>query len=72
MPMSEFAQFTMVGKQLYCHRPQGWLECCVKEAKERLPQIHDKTCGENEISLCRKVQRQGYYWPSIKADAVRS
>lgn len=40
------------------------------EAQEKLREIHKKTCGENDITLYRRVQRQGCYWPTMKNDAA--
>ncbi|KAH7838883.1 hypothetical protein Vadar_032240 [Vaccinium darrowii] len=72
VPLAELAQFTMLGRKLYFRGPQGWLARCIglEEAKAKLRQIHDATCGENDISLYQRVQRQGYYWPSMKTDAA--
>ncbi|KAG5524128.1 hypothetical protein RHGRI_030950 [Rhododendron griersonianum] len=73
LPIAEVAQFTVLRGELYYRGPQGWIARCVGlgEVKTKLRQIHDKTCGENEISLYRRVQRQGYYWPSMKEDAAK-
>ena len=32
--------------------------------------MHDSTCGvEHVVSLYRRLQRKGYYWPEMKKDA---
>uniref|UniRef100_A0A2N9I2Z5 Uncharacterized protein n=1 Tax=Fagus sylvatica TaxID=28930 RepID=A0A2N9I2Z5_FAGSY len=53
--------------------PGGVLARCIslEEAKERLPKIHETTCGDGgAISLYRRLQRLGYFWPSMSAEAA--
>uniref|UniRef100_A0A2N9GEB1 Integrase catalytic domain-containing protein n=1 Tax=Fagus sylvatica TaxID=28930 RepID=A0A2N9GEB1_FAGSY len=41
--------------------------CLSKKAKEKLPDVHEKTCGDGgAISLYRRLQRLGYFWPNMK------
>ena len=43
----------------------------LEEAKERLPEVHEKTCGDGgAISLYRRLQRLGYFWPNMSAEAA--
>ena len=40
-----------------------------EEAQKKLKEVHDKTCGScKEINLYRKLQRTGFYWPSMGKD----
>uniref|UniRef100_A0A2N9FRF5 Uncharacterized protein n=1 Tax=Fagus sylvatica TaxID=28930 RepID=A0A2N9FRF5_FAGSY len=53
--------------------PGGVLARCIslEEAKERLPEVHEKTCGDGgAISLYRRLQRLGYFWPNMSAEAA--
>uniref|UniRef100_A0A2N9ID84 Integrase catalytic domain-containing protein n=1 Tax=Fagus sylvatica TaxID=28930 RepID=A0A2N9ID84_FAGSY len=53
--------------------PGGVLARCIslEEAKERLPKIHETTCGDGgAVSLYRRLQRLGYFWPSMSAEAA--
>uniref|UniRef100_A0A2N9I468 Uncharacterized protein n=1 Tax=Fagus sylvatica TaxID=28930 RepID=A0A2N9I468_FAGSY len=43
----------------------------IEEAKEKLPEVHEKTCGDGgAISLYRRLQRLGYFWPNMSAEAA--
>lgn len=57
LPIAEVAQFTILRSELYYRGPKAWLTRCIGpgEAEKKLRQIHDKTCGENEISLYRRI-----------------
>ena len=49
----------------------GVLSRCVRQekAQKKLKEVHDKTCEScKEINLYRKLQRAGFYWPSIGKD----
>ena len=50
----------------------GVLGQCIEgnEAKESLMEVLEKTCGTGDGSLYLRVQRQGYYWPSMAKDAA--
>uniref|UniRef100_A0A2N9EI75 Uncharacterized protein n=1 Tax=Fagus sylvatica TaxID=28930 RepID=A0A2N9EI75_FAGSY len=53
--------------------PGGILARCIsiQEAKRKLIEIHEKTCeGGGEISLYRRLQRLGYYWPNMSREAA--
>ena len=61
--------YTLVRGELYHRMPGGVLSRCVgqEKAQRKLKQVHDKTCGE--VSLYRRLQRAGFYWPSKGKDA---
>ena len=43
----------------------------LEEVKEKLPKVHEKTCGDGEaVSLYRRLQRLGYFWPNMSAEAA--
>lgn len=49
--------------QLYCRGSGGVLARAIseEEAREELERIHSSTCADNDVSLYRRLQRQGYY-----------
>ena len=64
--------YTLVRGGLYRRMPGGVLSRCVgqEEAQRKLKEVHDKTCGScGEVSLYRRLQRAGFYWPSMGKDA---
>ena len=64
--------YALVKEELYRRMPGGILSRCVgqEEAQRKLTEIHDKTCGScGEVSLYRRLQRAGFYWPSMGKDA---
>ena len=64
--------YALVKEKLYRRMPGGILSRCVgqEEAQRKLKEIHDKTCGScGEVSLYRRLQRAGFYWPSMGKDA---
>ena len=59
--------YAMVRGELY----RRMLSRCVgqEEAQRKLKEVHDKTCGScGEVSLYCKLQRAGFYWPSMGKD----
>lgn len=40
------------------------------EAKEELEHIHYSTYADNDISLYKHMQKQGYYWPDMAKDSA--
>ena len=69
--------YALVKGELYHRMPGGVLSRCVgrAEAQRKLKDVHDKTCGScGEVSLYRRLQRVGFYWPSIgkEADQVQT
>ena len=60
--------YAMVRGELY----RRMLSRCVgqEEAQRKLKEVHDKTCGScGEVNLYCKLQRVGFYWPSMGKDA---
>ena len=58
--------------ELYHRMLRGILSRCVghQEARRKLKEVHGRTyrfCGE--INLYRKLQRAGFFWPSMGKDA---
>uniref|UniRef100_A0A2N9F794 RNA-directed DNA polymerase n=1 Tax=Fagus sylvatica TaxID=28930 RepID=A0A2N9F794_FAGSY len=71
--LKEIKDYTLISGDLYRRLPGGVLARCIslKEAKERLPEVHEKTCGDGgAISLYRRLQRLGYFWPNMSAEAA--
>ena len=64
--------YTLMKGELYRKMPGGMLSRCVgrEEAQRKFKKAHGKTCGfYSEISLCRRLQRAGFYWPCMGKDA---
>jgi ribonuclease HI len=71
--LREIKDYTLISGDLYRRLPGGVLARCVslEEARERLPKIHETTCGDGgTISLYRRLQRLGYFWPNMSAEAA--
>uniref|UniRef100_A0A2N9H7S0 RNA-directed DNA polymerase n=1 Tax=Fagus sylvatica TaxID=28930 RepID=A0A2N9H7S0_FAGSY len=71
--LREIKDYTLISGDLYRRLPGGVLARCIslEEAKERLPKIHETTCGDGgAVSLYRRLQRLGYFWPSMSAEAA--
>ena len=66
-------EYTLIKDQLYIRLLGGILARYLgkKEATKRLLDVHAKTCGHGKsISLYRRLQRVGYYWPSMHQEAA--
>ncbi|KAK9932280.1 hypothetical protein M0R45_019525 [Rubus argutus] len=64
--------YVILHEELYIRLSGGILARCIceKEARQRLHEVHEATCGlEQVISLYRRLQRKGYYWPKMKEQA---
>jgi len=64
--------YTLVKGELYRKMPGGILSRCVgqEKAQRKLKEVHDITYGFcEEIRLYRRLQRAGFYWPSMGKDA---
>ena len=62
--------------QGYYHRsPSGILQRCISvaEGQELLREIHSGACGHHAAprALVGNAFRQGFYWPTVVADATR-
>ncbi|XP_028066827.1 uncharacterized protein LOC114269663 [Camellia sinensis] len=68
LTMAKLTQFIIIEGELYFRGGTGFLARCVgqQEASFRLQQIHEKSYGDGDISLYRRIQKQGYYWPEIE------
>ena len=69
--------YAMVRGELYRRMLGGVSSRCVGwvEAQKKLKDVHNKTYGSyEEVSLYRKLQRAGFYWPSMgkEADQVQT
>ncbi|XP_059650277.1 uncharacterized protein LOC132296047 [Cornus florida] len=63
VPLSELKNFALYFGVLYFRAPGGTLARCIgeEEAGKVLDEIHRHTCGDNSLSLYRRIQGQGYY-----------
>uniref|UniRef100_A0A2N9GBA7 Integrase catalytic domain-containing protein n=1 Tax=Fagus sylvatica TaxID=28930 RepID=A0A2N9GBA7_FAGSY len=71
--LREIKDYTLISRDLYRRLPEGVLAWCIsiEEAKEKLLEVHEKTCGDRGIvSLYRRLQRLGYFWPNMSAKAA--
>jgi transposase InsO family protein len=61
--------------ELYHHSPSGILQRCISitEGQELLQEIHSGACGHHAAprALVGNAFRQGFYWPTVVADATR-
>ena len=71
--MYQIPRYTIVEGRLYRRGYSMPLLRCVTppEAKKILEEIHEGFCGDHTggHSLSKKIIRQGYFWPTIKADS---
>jgi ribonuclease HI len=62
-------------KELYHRSPSGILQRCISDAEgqELLQEIHSGACGHHAAlrALVGNALRQGFYWPTVVADATR-
>jgi ribonuclease HI len=69
--------FVLLGdeKELYHRSPSGILQRCISiaEGQELLQEIHSGACGHHAAPrvLVGNAFRQGFYWPTVVADATR-
>jgi len=71
--IKELKDYTLIEGELYRRLPGGVLSRCIseKEGKMRLGELHSQACGITEkISLYRRIQHMGYYWPNMNRDVV--
>ena len=69
----ELRDYTLIEGELYRRLPGGILSKCIneKEGKLRLEELHTQAYGIIEkISLYRRMQRMGYYWPNMNKEAA--
>ncbi|KAJ9542676.1 hypothetical protein OSB04_029182 [Centaurea solstitialis] len=73
---SKASRYTIFEDQLYRRSTTGLLLRCVtnKTQIDRiLQEMHDGECGNHAggRSLANRISRQGYYWPTLREDAIR-
>ncbi|CAL9017729.1 unnamed protein product [Prunus brigantina] len=71
--IKDLKDYVIIFGELYRRLPGGVLTRCVgvAEARKRLQEVHNATCSlEPIISLYRRLQRKGYYWPEMKKQAA--
>ncbi|XP_057969549.1 uncharacterized protein LOC131158704 [Malania oleifera] len=70
----EAARYTLIGQELYRRSlTLSYLRCLNnEEGKYVLREIHKGVCGNHfaNRALAHKAIRQGFYWPTIKKDAL--
>uniref|UniRef100_A0A2N9HFT2 RNA-directed DNA polymerase n=1 Tax=Fagus sylvatica TaxID=28930 RepID=A0A2N9HFT2_FAGSY len=65
--------FILISGDLYRRLPGGILARCVslQEGTKKLQEVHEKSCElEGGVSLYRRLQRLGYFWPDMSKEAA--
>jgi ribonuclease HI len=65
--------YVLIAGDLYRRLPGGVLARCVnlQEAAKKLIEVHEKCCELRDgVSLYRRLQRLGYFWPSMSKEAA--
>ncbi|XP_075645407.1 uncharacterized protein LOC142616433 [Castanea sativa] len=65
--------YALMAGELYKKLPGGVLARCLSpgEFAKRLKEVHEKSCGAtSSVSLHRRLQRLGYYWPEMSKQAA--
>ena len=69
--IKELKDYTLIERELYRRLPGAILSRCISEEKGKLglEELHSQAyrVAEN-ISLYRRMQRMGYYWPSMNKE----
>ncbi|CAL9019486.1 unnamed protein product [Prunus brigantina] len=71
--IKELKDYAIIFGELYRRLPGGILTRCIGtiEAQVKLQEVHEVTCNlEPIISLYRRLQRKGYYWPEMRKQAA--
>ena len=71
--IKELKVYTLIEGELYRRLPGGILSKCIneKEGKLKLEELHSQVCRVVEkISLYRRMQNMGYYWPDMSKEAA--
>ena len=69
----ELKEYALIEGELYRRLLGGILSKCIneKEGKLRLEKLHTQVYEIAEkISLYRRMQRMGYYWPNMNKEAA--
>jgi hypothetical protein len=65
--------YVLIAGDLYHRLPGGVLARCVslREATKKLTEVHEKSCEFRDgVSLYRRLQRLGYFWPNMSKEAA--
>ncbi|KAJ9555927.1 hypothetical protein OSB04_010541 [Centaurea solstitialis] len=70
------SRYTIVENQLYRRSTSGLILRCISNPSQKskiLQEMHDGECGNHSggRSLANRISRQGYYWPTLREDAIR-
>ena len=71
--LRESKDYTLMFGDLYRRLAGGVVARCINmdKAKKRLLKVHEKTCGDGgTISLYRRLQQLGYFWPSMSTEVA--
>ena len=71
--LREIKDYTLISGELYRRLLGRVLARCIslEKVKEKLLEVHEKTCGDRgAVSLYRRLQRLGYFWPNMNAEAA--
>ncbi|KAG5562371.1 hypothetical protein RHGRI_005194 [Rhododendron griersonianum] len=70
--LSNLKHFTIYQGVLYYRGSGGLLARCIgeEEVKVKVQEVHERSCGTEDASLYRRLQCQGYYWPTMATDAA--
>ena len=67
-------RFFLINEQLFKRSLNGlYLKCLTTEQDQNvLAELHERICGNHpgDITLAHRAHTQGYYWPTMKSDAV--
>jgi ribonuclease HI len=65
--------YVLIAGDLYRRLPGGVLARCVslQEVAKKLTEVHERCCELRDgVSLYRRLQRLGYFWPSMSKEAA--
>ncbi|KAJ9542262.1 hypothetical protein OSB04_028768 [Centaurea solstitialis] len=70
------SRYTIFEGRLYRKSTSGLILRCItsqKHMNQILHEMHDGECGNHSggRSLANRISRQGYYWPTLREDAMR-
>ncbi|KAJ9553497.1 hypothetical protein OSB04_017542, partial [Centaurea solstitialis] len=70
------SRYTIFEGRLYRKSTSGLILRCItsqKHMNQILQEMHDGECGNHSggRSLANRISRQGYYWPTLREDAMR-
>ncbi|KAJ9544306.1 hypothetical protein OSB04_024013 [Centaurea solstitialis] len=73
---SKASRYTIFEGRLYRKSTSGLILRCItsqEHMNQILQEMHDGECGNHSggRSLANRISRQGYYWPTLREDAMR-